>query len=188
MEDIYYKIELFSDWHTGSGLASGADVDLLVIKDKYSLPFIPGKTLKGLLKDAALDLLDAEVISEDFIEHVFGKDAEGTKEKRGSIKGNAYFSNAEMTKALKEKLKHKTQYLYRKISLTAIEKDGQAKEHSLRRVQTTIPFVLFAKIEGITDDSYKTSLEKCMKMVKRLGTWRNRGFGRCELSIVTGGK
>ena len=30
--DIIYKIEFFSDWHCGSGLSSGADVDLLVVK------------------------------------------------------------------------------------------------------------------------------------------------------------
>lgn len=185
MTNIYYKIELYSDWHAGSGLSSGADVDLLVIKDRHGLPFIPGKTLKGLLKDAAFDLLEADVVNKKFIEKEFGKEAEKGE---ASIKGGACFSNAEMTRRLKEKLINKTQYLYRKISSTAIEENGQAREHSLRRIQTAVPLVLFAKIEGVSEPSHENALEKCMKMVKRLGTWRNRGFGRCELSIVKGGK
>ena len=55
-----YKIEFFSNWHCGSGLAAGADVDALVIKDKDGLPYVPGRTIKGLLRDAATELGYAE--------------------------------------------------------------------------------------------------------------------------------
>lgn len=44
--DIKYKIEFFSNWHCGSGLAAGADVDALVVKDCNGLPYVPGKTIK----------------------------------------------------------------------------------------------------------------------------------------------
>jgi CRISPR/Cas system CMR subunit Cmr4 (Cas7 group RAMP superfamily) len=50
---IEYQIEFFSEWHCGSGLAAGADVDALVVKDKDKLPFVPGKTIKGLIREAA---------------------------------------------------------------------------------------------------------------------------------------
>jgi hypothetical protein len=33
MIDISYKIEFFDNWHTGSGLSAGADLDDLVIID-----------------------------------------------------------------------------------------------------------------------------------------------------------
>jgi len=54
--NIHYKIEFFTDWHCGSGLSSGADLDLLVIKDKDKLPFIPGKTIKGLVREAVEEI------------------------------------------------------------------------------------------------------------------------------------
>ena len=54
MSTIKYEIEFFSNWHCGSGLAAGADVDALVIKDQEGLPYIPGRTLKGLLREAGL--------------------------------------------------------------------------------------------------------------------------------------
>ena len=51
--DITYTIEFFSYWHCGSGLSAGADVDSLVIKDAKGMPFVPGKTIKGLIREAA---------------------------------------------------------------------------------------------------------------------------------------
>ena len=45
--EMKYKVEFYSDWHCGSGLSSGSDIDSLVIKDEDGLPFVPGKTLKG---------------------------------------------------------------------------------------------------------------------------------------------
>ena len=41
--DIKYKIEFFSNWHCGSGLAAGADVDALVVKDAEGLPYLLGR-------------------------------------------------------------------------------------------------------------------------------------------------
>ncbi len=49
MKDLTIKIEFFSPWHCGSGPSAGADADSLVIKDINGLPFIPGKTIKGLI-------------------------------------------------------------------------------------------------------------------------------------------
>ena len=187
MVDIIYKIQLLSDWHCGSGLAAGADVDQLVIKEK-NFPFIPGKTLKGLLKDAAITLKDVNAVDTEFIKKIFGMEASSaqtTQDAINSIKGNSNFSNAELTENLKNQLKNKTDYLYRKISSTAIDKNGIAEEHSLRRYEVVVPVTLFAKISNV-DKGNIENIENCMKMVKRLGTGRNRGLGRCDISIVKG--
>ena len=69
---IEYTITFLSDWHAGSGLSSGAEADAVVIKDSNNLPYLPGKTIKGLVKDALLDL---------------GNNSE-------VIDGNIFFSNA----------------------------------------------------------------------------------------------
>jgi hypothetical protein len=37
-----------------------------------------------------------------------------------------------------------------------------------------------------TEKNYKDDLVKCMKMVKRLGGERNRGLGRCKISLIGG--
>jgi len=185
MKTIKYKIEFLSDWHTGSGLSAGADLDLLVIKDKNNLPFIPGKTIKGLLKDAALTLNELNAVNDQFVTEIFGKSASS---KNFSIAGQGIFSNVTLEKDFQEKIiaDKATKFLYRKISSTAIDKQGQAVEHSLRRLEVTIPLTLYGEIMLKTEKNYKDDLVKCMKMVKRLGGERNRGLGRCKISLIGG--
>lgn len=48
MKNLKYSIQFYTNWHCGSGQAAGADVDALVVKDAQGLPFVPGKTIKGL--------------------------------------------------------------------------------------------------------------------------------------------
>lgn len=50
MKTINYSIQIYTYWHCGSGLAAGADVDLLPVKNKKGLPYVPGKTIKGLVR------------------------------------------------------------------------------------------------------------------------------------------
>lgn len=182
---MIYKIKMLSDWHCGTGLTEGADVDLICIKDNYGLPIIPGKTLKGLIKEAANYY---KKFSEDkdgwnkFIKESFGEQTD--KNSNQSEKGKFYFTNATLSKNIIETLKidkDKIQTIYRKISSTAIDKKGIADEHSLRKIEVVVPLTLFAQIDGVGNEEIE-KLGNCLKLVKRLGTNRNRGLGRCILS------
>lgn len=82
MVDIKYKITFFSNWHCGSGLAAGADVDELVIKDSNKLPYVPGRTVKGLLREAANMLSQFKKVPQDSLKRIFGLG--GDDEKFGS--------------------------------------------------------------------------------------------------------
>jgi len=46
-------VEFLSDWHVGSGLERPGSVDRLVQRDEDDFPFLPAKTLTGMLRDAA---------------------------------------------------------------------------------------------------------------------------------------
>ena len=176
--NINYKIEFFSDWHCGSGLAAGADVDELVVKDKNGLPFIPGKTIKGLVKEALEDICSFRGDDKDeLIKEAFGffneKDSKG--------KGTAFFGNATLPKNEQDSIRdNKVQeFMYRNIASTSIESNGIAKEHSLRRMETVVPCKLEGSIKdvpaGLVED-----VKDALKFIKRLGTDRNRGLGRCR--------
>jgi len=194
METIRYTITFFSEWHTGSGLTSGSDLDALVIKDKNDLPYIPGRTLKGLLKEAALEIEGLSKKENDFIKDVFGISS-GKQEGKTEVndaeqhgvtqKGECFFSNAKLSdKLYKASVENDlAPFYYRAISSTAINgKSGVARKHSLRRMQTTIPCVLEAEIMNV-DDIYIDQIEACFKWVKRLGQNRNRGLGRCRFEM-----
>ena len=186
MTEIIYKIEFLSDWHCGSGLSAGADVDALCIKDEHGLPFVPGKTIKGLLREAAEIMFDDEK-DKMFIKECFG---EATKRENSNIEdtkqGKCYFSNAELSQELKKNIDNdeKQSVLYRKISSTSIDKNGIAEEHSLRKMEVAVPLTVYGKISDIPKkEDFKEKLIKCMKYTKRLGTNRNRGLGRCVFEL-----
>ncbi|NUM36377.1 MAG: CRISPR-associated protein [Candidatus Brocadiae bacterium] len=186
--EILYAIHFYSDWHCSSGLTSGTDADSLAIRDQDSLPYIPGKTIKGLLREAASIFAEFSEDQEEwkqFLQKCFGKQSD--KENNQSQEGICYFSNAELSKAVKVKLlenqKSPLRLIFRKIASTAIEDDGQAKEHSLRKMEVTVPLVLFGQIQDCPDE-YKDKMRSCLQWVKRLGVNRNRGLGRCDIKEV----
>lgn len=195
METIRYKIEFFSEWHCGSGLAAGADVDALVIKDRNGLPFVPGKTMKGLLREAVEDLVEYRHLPKQWLVDLFGNSAdrnnqEGDNEVELMQQGKVYFTNVVLSKnhqALIEK-EHLQEFLFGAVSSTCITEEGVAKAHTLRRIQTVIPCVLYGEILDIPTLEMKHLLGDGLRMIKRLGVGRNRGLGRCQCSVWEGGE
>lgn len=90
MKDLTIKIEFFSPWHCGSGLSAGADADSLVIKDTKGLPYIPGKTIKGLIREAVEDYVALRGLDMD-LEKAFGKAATAEE---ALPSGTLFFTNA----------------------------------------------------------------------------------------------
>lgn len=182
---IKYSIEFFSDWHCGSGLAAGADVDALVIKDKSNLPYIPGKTIKGLLREAVEDVLFFKSGDISCLPILFGnskdKDNIGNEDSRTSA---CFFTNAELPLDIQHKIKEDklSSYLYRSIASTSIE-NGVAKKGSLRKMQVVVPCILEGEIHDVPSE-YITIVEEGLCYIKRLGQNRNRGLGRCQCRVI----
>lgn len=195
LNNIKYKIEFFTDWHCSSGLTSGSDIDLLVIKDRDNFPFVPGKTIKGLLREAIEDIIllrscyanNTEVVAA--IQNIFGNKCDLTSTQNEAsdktIKGYSYFTNAELSPCIRAAIKQEelSSYLYRRLSSTAINDCGVAKKHSLRKIQTTIPCELYGEIHDI-EESFTPLIISALKSIKRLGYNRNRGLGRCNFTII----
>lgn len=188
--DIDYKIVLHSYWSCGSGLAAGADVDSLVIKDKNGMPYIPGKTIKGLLREAMeeyLSLTDQIDICKEGFAKLFGYTAGGLNSDNNALeicKSDAYFSNAELEASeYKAIVSNKlSEYMFKSVSSTAIEKDGIAKDHSLRKMEVVVPCTLYGKITDMPEDM-SDKIESALGMIKCLGSSRSRGLGRCTFMI-----
>jgi CRISPR/Cas system CSM-associated protein Csm3 (group 7 of RAMP superfamily) len=191
MNELALKIEFFSEWHCGSGLASGSDLDLLVIKDRKGFPYVPGRTLKGLLRDAAVEmssLRSTEPAWQRFVEKCFGRKSDSEAGEQASSPGCLHFSNAELSESIRKAIEEiekarPSARLYRKRAGTAIDENGQAKEHTLRRMETTVPMTLHGRISGCPV-VYAPCLRDCLCWVKRLGVLRHRGLGRCRISEV----
>lgn len=186
MRDLTIKVHFYSPWHCGSGLSAGADADSLVIKDIHGLPFIPGKTMKGLIREALEDYVSLKGLDVDLTE-AFGKE---TSTEGFAPNGKLFFTNAELSSEEKESIisNHVEEYLYNNKVATAIDKNtGCTQEHSLRTIETTVPCDLYAKILHI-DEPLTEIIEPALGFIKRMGTGRNRGLGRCQFTIEKGGK
>ena len=181
---IKYTIEFHGYWHCGSGLAAGADVDALVIRDKNKLPYIPGKTMKGLIREATNELLflsQGEQCreNEDYFK-VFGY-FEDDKEKMH--KSESFFSNATLNEAEAQAIINQNlqRFMSTSVSQTAInEETGSASRHSLRKTEVIVPCILEGEIQEVPDTIADTLLD-ALALIKRLGVGRNRGLGRCTI-------
>lgn len=173
-----YKIVFHTDWHCGAGLSAGADADALVVKDADGMPFVPGKTLKGLLREAMDVLYDAKGEAYD---RLFGS----LPDEEGSIMAEAFFSNAMLSVEEREAIKaiKAEKFLYRLVSATAIDDEGIACEGSLRRIQVVVPCVLYGSVTGVPEEMMD-KLEMALGYIKRLGMNRSRGLGRCSFCKV----
>lgn len=191
MEKITYQIEFFGYWHAGSGLSGATYADSLANKDAKNLPFIPGKTLKGLLRDAAeqINQFDESVVSHRFIEKIFGVNPGANKNPSIEKEGCAFFTNATLSENLSKNIEENnlSSELYQVISSTRINEDGQAEDSSLRQIEVSVPVSLYACIENFPGE-YVDELKSCFGWIKQLGQNRNRGLGRCHFSILNESK
>lgn len=181
-----YIIKLLSDWHIGSGLSAGAISNAEVLKDKNDLPYIPGKTIKGLLKDALYEMPENQA-NRKLINELFGYEIEkASTEKHNGILS---FSNAQLLKAEQKEISENnlSNVLYRYITQTKINENGVADNNSLRTMEVCMPIELEGEImcykEGVErnlNDDEKELIIKALKWTRRLGVNRNRGLGRCQ--------
>lgn len=197
---LKYRLIFLDYWHLGSGLSAGAKLDSTVVKESDGLPYAPAKTIKGLVREMALELdLDCGFLNRCF---GFTSDKEDKcyqkepilKDKSGKqIYTKCYFANATIKESeKKEILSHKLQEnLYDIIASTKIgeknkpnETEGIAVDDSLREIEVVIPLTLYGEILDIeTQDDYN-KLHQALKMIKRMGLNRNRGLGRCTFKEI----
>jgi CRISPR/Cas system CSM-associated protein Csm3 (group 7 of RAMP superfamily) len=190
MNTIAYQIEFFSYWHASSGLAGGAYADLLVNKTGKGLPYIPGRTLKGLLREAAETIknFDKDLVTKTFILDVFGQapDEKDIEAENATLEAKSFFSNAHLSDYLQQAISKETvPLLYHVLASTKINEHGVAADGTLRQIEVTVPLALFATIEQFPDKpGYDLQLNYCFQWIKRMGLNRSRGLGRCKFSII----
>lgn len=199
--DKYYNIEIdfLSDWHIGSGLGKGSYADLTPVKDEYGLPYIPGKTLKGLLRESAEFIINMNnKYATNLINETFG--LANSNEENGDVNstiGVFKFFNAELTEQDKLAImdvdfdkqisaQEKIKSLYKRYTFTKInEKTGVVENKTLRNIEFVIPIQLQSTIciFNETNPQHLELIEKSCLFIRSLGLLRNKGFGKCSIKI-----
>jgi CRISPR/Cas system CSM-associated protein Csm3 (group 7 of RAMP superfamily) len=79
MTEATLTLQLHSFWHAGSGRGRSAVLDAEVARDDAGLPFLPGKSVKGLLRKAATLAEHLGEVPSGTVERLFGSDVPGLR-------------------------------------------------------------------------------------------------------------
>ncbi len=181
-----YTITFYSFWRIGTGLGSGS-IDSVLMKDDDNLPIIPGKTLKGLIRDAYYECHLPN--GKELFGHELPEEAENLK-KSDLQDGKLYFGTAHLPDDEANYLKNNTELikgLYRNITTTRLDNNKQNVDTALVKSEVCIPLTLEAEITPVNEETISDKnieeLEKAFKMLKLMGEKRYRGLGRCLVKL-----
>lgn len=207
---LHLRIELRTDAAPGTG-AGGPAVDREVPCDDLGVPYLPGRRLKGLLREACQEVLEALTragLGAWAFGHACGvEELFGTPEREGRVAvGDARLAgdaDGEEYGALQRWLAWDASQERRAITLesvlrcfttvrtqTAINAETGAAQHgalrSTRLVRRGLRFhspLLLRALSAETEERARTTLALAAGALRRLGTGRNRGTGvvRCRL-------
>jgi len=191
-------IKFLDYWHCGSGESGGNAADALVVRyergDKKGLPYVPGKTIKGLVREMVEVLAEDEKVAKIGCKELhlwFGntseeKDSSGKKNpcfKQNEVDNTpTHMSNADITVDIEEK---NIPFLFKTFKNTQLE-NNIAKERSFREIETVVPLTVMAEFSGVDANEKELELlQNAIRSIKRIGLNRNRGMGRCEVEVTS---
>lgn len=195
-ETFVMKLRFDSDWHVGSGVGRPGSIDRLVRVDPSGYPFVPGKTITGVWRDAcelvARGLDDGRVGPWcRWVDYVFGRQArdasgEATTPAQLSVRPARLSENLRVALHAKGRLRSALTFV--KWSVAIDPRSGRARDRFLRQIEMAR---LGLRLEApctlaLPDESREIAtalLAAGTRMVDRLGGKRRRGAGRCRLVI-----
>ena len=205
MSEAYLKIEFLGYWRCGSGASGGGDVDTAALRGPEGLPYVPAKQYKGIIREAAWRLVQAEGTdwSKDIFDILFGSGPLDDK----SIPGCLDFRDAKLAPEIYTEVQNNNALLstlFVRLSSTAVAHDtGVAQTESLRSVEAVVPMTLIGKISWAPEERLSMQLEDPSIIENLANSWpdlldaaciaclavggqRSDGLGRSLLSIVKG--
>ncbi|HKQ08171.1 MAG TPA: RAMP superfamily CRISPR-associated protein [Blastocatellia bacterium] len=197
--EIHLKLTSDATFGRGDGVAGLIDSE--VEHDEYGLPYLRGRTLKGLLVEECANILYALQGSaalsrfESAAQFLFGK-AGSTLSDDALMRVGAALLPEELRQAVRADIKAIPPRLTPDEvlqSLTAIrrqttvdDKTGAPEKNSLRSLRVILRetvFIARLDFDRNPDDEAKALLAACVMSLRRAGTGRNRGRGRLESSL-----
>lgn len=197
------EVEFVSDWHIGSGTGQAGFIDRLVRRNPADgLPYVPAKTLTGILRDACERLtagLDGGQPGRwnDLLMQIFGD--EPAKRFRGRpLPALISIRPARLDPELRQWLRYDRRLADALTFIkpgVAIDSDtGQALPEHLRmdemvRCGAVLATTVHFEIDRLPPECHQPAhalLWAGVRTTERIGGKRRRGAGRCILRLFTG--
>lgn len=187
-----------SDWHIGSGAGIPKYIDRLVLRDWDELPYIPGKSLTGILRDAAERLADVYAIAgvngkQALVNEIFGATREKASDNPGAAsKAKIKIRPARLAPGLRAKLSGeepgkralREAFFSVQPGVMIDPNSGRAKDDHLFFLQKTRKGCVLEAELILEDDKHAEFLDQVVKTVRVIGAKRRRGAGRCAMKLT----
>lgn len=162
-------------------------IDNDIIYDKLGLPYIPAKRVRGALRESAQELLDMGLKGAPSIDDVFGKEGSQWTETQGVMIDNFKLKGYDSYKFDVERENVNSaavvNYFTTTDSQTAIDFNKEtAQKSSLRTFRVLKTGLVFTSSISCPENS-EDFVRKTLINLNRLGTRRNRGWGKVRLKI-----
>lgn len=189
MELLNLEISMLSDWHIGTGSSGEGNIDRRIARDEDGFPFIPAKSLTGILRDSCEEVLsylglDADPEMDNWATYIFG---------RANVSSNFRVRAAKMDKTSRDYLLSfdvaERSVLSKALAtvkpgVTIDPLSGRAKDDHLSFLEVARPMVLTADVELLDSTPEVLSLlVSACRLVEYIGAKRRRGLGRCSIRL-----
>lgn len=201
MTTYWLRLRLLSDTTFGRGDGVAGLVDAEVQHDPYGLPYLGGKTLKGLLVASCAEVLTALALAQPAAEAAMRAHAQWLFGSPGSTHGEAghmRVGDAELPADLRaaiareiatDKLKaedvlHSLTTIRRQTAMEATT--GAPRANTLRAMRVILRDMAFdarLTFDAEPGDDTQALLAACAKALRRAGSGRNRGRGRIDAQL-----
>ena len=205
-DEFTLEVAALSPLHLGSGRAD-VNVDAEVVHDRAGLPYFPGKRLKGLIYESALEVLEMSelaglnLFTEEEMEELFQHNVQSDTQ---LTIPNLHLASEEAVRQMEEDWLYLQQHypdlvsaqdvlsLYTSLRYqTMIDREtGTAAETSLRNIRVVDEGLVFCGTVRLKRGTRKklTILALALRNLSQAGMKRNRGFGRISCAMLQQGK
>lgn len=184
---LLIHMHLLSDAIFGNGMSMPGGEDICILTDEKGFPYMKGSTLKGIFREELINYLDWSGNDQDSIAQMVGK-LMGNSGADQLENGKLLFSDLTLDGRVMEAVieegasKQEVIDMFSYIrNFTRLE-NGLAKDGSLRNgrcVKSNLNFYATCSCEQEDAELVKNVL----KMMKWIGSMRNRGFGKVSVEV-----
>jgi RAMP superfamily protein len=189
------RIELLSDATFSSGAGTAGEVDVEIVHDRHGCPYIPARTVKGLLREAWLAM--AEHFPEDAgpAREVLGFEADLAQASAGRLEIHDACLPEEFTGWIRHAVERKVNPVPPAEILRALtdvrrqtardRSTGGPSQGALRSSRVALRGLVFeapVRTADLTDDHWRVVSRLCLA-VRHAGLGRNRGRGHVRLTL-----
>jgi CRISPR/Cas system CSM-associated protein Csm3 (group 7 of RAMP superfamily) len=179
-----------SEWLIAGGDSTIGTADMAPMRDADGLPFVPGRTIRGLLREAMAVVDDCGEVQPKQTERLFGtrkQDGTAGQSRDGTVRVGDALLPQEIADELSKHSDAGARDLVLSIRRTALDGASRsAKQGSLREMEVVMAGLQLAADIRCETEADLRWLAFAAGLVRNFGHSRSRGLGRCRMEIRRG--